>query len=247
MHLLVGDGHFVGAKNEAKDFGALLDAADRKSGLREISILGDLFELWIGLAGLEQPYENEVMQHLRRFSARGVRLRYVVGNKDFFVSEWNERHQVFGEVVARSTVVDSPLGRLRLAHGDLVNKDDHPYRLWRWISRSWFVSGVMKSLPRRWLRRLAVGVAERMKATNRYHKSYFPEHHLRADALDPSLEPGIALHCYGHFHVYRELDVRIDKASTRVVTLPFLGGECAGLLLTKDGLQRIGVNPSPRS
>lgn len=230
-HLIVADGHFIGAPGEAEAWRSLIDEAIRHD-INEVSILGDFLELWIGLKGLEQPWHESVLEPLRELRARGVYLRYIHGNKDYFINDWNRRHQLFDEVLDSHCLLDSEQGPLFLAHGDLVNSADHRYRFWRWFSRSWPVALLMRMLPRKWLGRRAQAVAQRMKATNAHHKSYFPEDALRARAQQMPTGPLVMV--YGHFHVHRE----IEDGDKRVITLPFLGAENAGILLTDDGLER---------
>ncbi len=230
MHFLVGDGHFVGAAHELPKWTALLAKAE---GAREISILGDMFELWLGLDGLETEWQRALFAPLFALKKQKVTLRYVVGNKDFFVREWNQRRGLFDEVIDKSVALP---GGLYLAHGDLVNTQDKQYRAWRAFSRSWFTRGLMQAWPRQSLARLGADVAERMKSTNTYHKSYFPEAELRARARE--LPSGLATQIYGHFHVHKEL-VEGDK---RIVTLPFLGGEWAGLALEGNVIRKITLD-----
>ena len=230
-HLIVGDGHYFGAPDEPERWSSLLSAATQ-AGVTEISILGDFFELWLGLSGLETPWQEKLWAPLREMKSRGVKLRYVVGNKDFFVKEWNQRHQLFDAVIEKSVTLDSLAGPLFLSHGDLVNHADRQYRAWRAFSRSAPVQLMIKSLPRGWLARLGEKTAVKMQSTNRYHKSYFPEDQLRARARE--LPPGPATMIYGHFHSFHEL----QESDKKIITLPFLGAENAGVLITSSGIHR---------
>jgi UDP-2,3-diacylglucosamine pyrophosphatase LpxH len=134
-HLIVADGHYCGAEGEAQRWTALVDAA-HAAGVDEISILGDFFELWLGLGGLFTDWQQALFEPLRNARQSGCRLRYVVGNKDYFVEAWNRREGLFDEVADPSCAVDSVAGVLHLAHGDLVNRADRQYRTWRAVSRS---------------------------------------------------------------------------------------------------------------
>jgi UDP-2,3-diacylglucosamine pyrophosphatase LpxH len=230
-HLVVGDGHYFGAPDEPDRWSSLLRQATA-TGVTEISILGDFFELWLGLPGLETEWQERLWVPLRELKARGVRLRYVVGNKDYFIREWNQRHQLFDAVVEKNVSLDGPAGPLHLAHGDLVNRADHQYRAWRAFSRSLPVQLKIKFLPRRWLAKLGEKAAAKMQSTNRYHKSYFPEDQLRARARE--LPPGPATMIYGHFHAFHEL----TEGDKKIITLPFLGAENAGVLITAGGIRR---------
>ena len=231
-HLLIGDGHYNGAPGEGDRLGALLEAA-RVRGLGEVSILGDFFELWIGLSSLEKSWQDALLAPLVGLKQGGVRLRYVVGNRDYFVAEWNHRHRLFDEVVEGDVGVASSQGLLRLAHGDQVNSEDRPYRRWRAFSRSRPVAMLARGLPGFALEKIAARVSKDLSATNRFHKSYFPESELRARARE--LPSGSATLVFGHFHVHREL----SEGDKRILTLPFLGGENAGILVTAQGFERI--------
>jgi UDP-2,3-diacylglucosamine hydrolase len=232
VHLLLADGHFVGAPGEATGFARLLEKA-KAAGVTEISILGDFFELWVGLLSQEAPWQMDFLSPLFRLREAGVRMRYVVGNKDYFIEHWNAHHRLFDEVHTIGCVVPSPLGPLHLAHGDLVNRRDWPYRSWRFFSRSTLSALLMRILPPRMLGKLASLVARRLKRTNRYHKSYFPIEELRARARE--LEPGPATLIFGHFH--RHTDV--CDGDKRIITLPFLGGEMAGIVVDAQGIRLI--------
>ena len=78
VHLIVADGHYYGATGEAERWGALLAAAADR-GISELSILGDFFELWIGLPGLAAPWQEGLFEPVRRLKEYGVRTRYVIG------------------------------------------------------------------------------------------------------------------------------------------------------------------------
>ena len=236
-HLIVGDGHYCGAPGEAEGWKRLLQAA-KKAGVREISILGDFLELWIGLEGLDAPWLEALLAPLRELQSSGVTLRYVWGNKDYFIADWNRRSGLFAAVADRMQL-ESAAGPLHLAHGDLVNAADRQYRAWRAFSRSGLVSVLARALPRGLLARAAERAAEKMRGSNRYHKSYFPEAQLRARARE--LPPGPATLVYGHFHAHHEL----TEGDKKIITLPFLGGECAGIWLDTAGAREFSADNSP--
>ena len=236
-HLIVGDGHYCGTPAEAEGWVRLLRSAHAE-GVREVSILGDFFELWIGLRGLDAAWQEPLFAPLRELKAAGVTLRYVWGNKDFFIEDWNCRAKLF-DVVTDHLRLETPAGPLYLEHGDLVNTADRQYRLWRALSRSAPFSLLARALPRRWLARAAERAAEKMRGSNRYHKSYFPEDQLRAKAR--ALPPGPAILVFGHFHVHHEL----TEGDKKIITLPFLGGECAGVWLDAKGARIFKAESAP--
>ncbi|MEM6531723.1 MAG: hypothetical protein AAF654_03835 [Myxococcota bacterium] len=230
-HVLVGDGHYRGTTQERAQWTRLVGKliADQVS---EFSVMGDFFELWIGLRGVMPRWQSEMLEELEPLKRAGTRIRYVIGNKDYFVEEWNARSGLFDAVVDGVEVCPSPQGDLHLAHGDLVNRADRQYRTWRAFSRSWPIRTLARILPRPALSALGSKLSKTLESTNKTHKMYFPEDELEARARE--LPPGPATQIYGHFHVHREL--RFDEK--RVITLPFLATENAGVLVDDHGFHR---------
>jgi UDP-2,3-diacylglucosamine hydrolase len=228
-HLIVGDGHYNNRPGELQRWQRLLEQALRDD-VDEISILGDFFELWIALPGLMPAWQDAFLEPLRALRARGVYLRYVVGNKDYYVDTWNRRSRLFDEVVATDVVIACSRGPLYLAHGDLVNTADRQYRLWRAFSRSGFIRFVGRALPAFVMKRLSLAIAARLQTTNLEHKSYYPESSLRA--LAEQWRERCAVMVFGHFHVHREF----EHAGIQVVTLPFLCSQNAGMLVQDEGI-----------
>lgn len=226
-HVLIGDGHYRGTPAERERWSRLVRKLEADQ-VQELSVMGDFFELWIGLPGVMPSWQEEMLAELEPLKAGGTRMRYVVGNKDYFVPDWNRRSGLFDRVVEGTEVCPSPQGELHLAHGDLVNRADRQYRTWRAFSRSWPIRTFARLLPRSALARLGERLAKSLESTNKTHKMYFPESELEARAREV---PAAATQIYGHFHVHREL--RFDNV--RVITLPFLATENGGILVDGSG------------
>src|SRR5258708_35858913 len=79
------DGHLGQVERDAEDF---LDALEevRKRGFATAVLLGDIFHYFIGDAKLETPLLKRTLQGLQGVASRGLSLRYVEGNRDFFVA-----------------------------------------------------------------------------------------------------------------------------------------------------------------
>ncbi len=115
-----------------------------------IYILGDLFEYWIGDDDLGDPFNTSVAQTLARTAARGVKLYFMHGNRDFLIGTEFCR-------AARMTQLEDPhrielQGRdAILMHGDTLCTDDHDYQNWRRIARSseWQTAFLSGSLAER--------------------------------------------------------------------------------------------------
>ena len=109
--------------------------AREASQSQAIYILGDLFEYWLGDDDLGEPFNASVAQALARTAARGVKLYFMHGNRDFLIGRefcrdagaalLGDPHRM--ELQGRNAI---------LMHGDTLCTDDHDYQNWRRIARS---------------------------------------------------------------------------------------------------------------
>ena len=56
------------------------------SEAESLYILGDLFESWVGDDDLAAPLHQSVITHLADLSARGVKIHFMHGNRDFMLA-----------------------------------------------------------------------------------------------------------------------------------------------------------------
>jgi UDP-2,3-diacylglucosamine hydrolase len=178
--------------------------------------MGDLFNLWIGQRELEQPQHAAVAAKLADLRRRGVRVRYLEGNRDYGVAGLYA-----GSALDTSTeegIVEEHGGhRLYAVHGDRVNVADRQYRRWRRFSRSRPVWALFSLLPTGTRLRLAESLEARMRGTNPEYRQRFPERAVRqfAERLFRAGHDGLVL---GHFHVEKEL--RSSDPPGRILVLP---------------------------
>jgi UDP-2,3-diacylglucosamine hydrolase len=210
----VGDVHLERDDAALGPFLAFLARLGRTS--ERIVLLGDLFDLWIGEPGLEQAQHAAVIERLSELRRAGVRVRYVEGNRDYGVVE---RHG--GRAIERggqTAIVETFAGRrYHVAHGDLVNRADRQYRLWRRISRAAPVWWLFRRVPPGRRRRLAAALEARMRRSNPSFKRQFPEAEVRAFAA-PLFDAGVDFVVLGHFHVERDLAGAAGRG--RILVLP---------------------------
>lgn len=161
-------------------------------------LMGDLFNLWVAFENYEEDYHRDVLDSLARARARGVKILFIEGNREFFVAG-GPRASVFDE--ASAEVRDFAYGsrKLCLMHGDTVNLEDRRYLRWRAFSRGSFMKSLVRLLPG-WLGRALARSAEKsMRGTNRQYKKHFPEGACQARALEV-FEKGADTLIMGHFH-----------------------------------------------
>ncbi len=196
------DAHLGQAEGDADDFLDAL-AAVRGRGLSTIVFLGDIFHVFIGDARFETPLVRRVLEAWRDLAASGTSLRYVEGNRDFFLrgTRFVSAFSAYGETDG----LDVGGVTYALVHGDRVNTRDLPYRFWRLLSKNPLSRGALALTPGPLARATVRKTEERLYRTNFRHKSWRPEAELLAEGRR-ARRAGYDRLLVGHFHVERLLE-----------------------------------------
>ncbi len=214
--VFIGDVHLDGEGPDLDAFLALLDrlaqSADR------IVLAGDLFDLWIGLPDMEGPHHRRVLERLAALRRAGVLVRYLEGNRDFHVGPAHAGREL-DEATDRGVIEQAGPLRLFAIHGDLANRHDRQYRLWRWVARSGPVWAFFRALPRRRRGAWAQDLTTRLARTNPDYRAGFPEPEVR-DYAAGILARGFDAVVLGHFHVERDLATAPPSPAGRILVLP---------------------------
>lgn len=206
--LFISDLHLpTGSSGLRETFAQFLAGPARAA--RDVYILGDLFEYWIGDdAGLRE-YSVE-RAALRALTGYGVAVHFQHGNRDFLV----------GRTFAQATGVHMLPDPFRidlhgmptlLSHGDLLCTDDVRYQRWRRFSRARAVQGLFNALPLPARERIVGGVRAGLSADKRN----------KADAIMDANETAVraAFRAHGvariiHGHTHRPADHRYEIDGT---------------------------------
>lgn len=108
-------------------FGFLHDHALKTEALY---LMGDIFEYWAGDDDLEDSFNREVIQALRKVSEHGIAVYWIAGNRDFLVGETFARACGVG-LLDEPHVAEIAGRRLLLLHGDAQCTDDVAYMAFR--------------------------------------------------------------------------------------------------------------------
>lgn len=128
--LFISDLHLAAGRPAASE--ALFAFLEREAARCDaLYVLGDLFEYWIGDDDLGDPFNASIAQALARTAARGVRVFFMHGNRDFLVGDRFCR-EAGAVLLTDPTVIDDTL----LMHGDTLCTDDLDYQAWRRTARS---------------------------------------------------------------------------------------------------------------
>ncbi len=102
----------------------------RATRTQELYLLGDIFEAWAGDDDIDDPYNRQVIDEIKKISGRGIAVFWIAGNRDFLVGEQ------FAEA-CNITLLPDPFVRaiadrlLVLSHGDAYCTDDVAYMQFR--------------------------------------------------------------------------------------------------------------------
>ena len=205
------DAHLGQVDRDADDFLAVLESV-HEEGARTVVLLGDIFHYFIGDAKFETPLVRRVVAAWEVLAGRGVSLRYVEGNRDFFLA--GTRFAAPFASYGLSDGLEVGGRRYAFVHGDRVNTRDLPYRLWRRASKNPLAWAAMKALPGPVARSIVARTEARLYRSNFKHKSVLPERHLLEEGRR-ARRAGYDELLVGHFHVERALEA--PGASVRVL------------------------------
>jgi len=152
--------------------------------------LGDVFDVWVGLPGMETGLQQEFLSWVdaRRGAGRWVGLW--LGNREYFLDRFASRFDLMGEGIGGTL----PEEGLRFEHGDLINAQDWKYRIWNLASRSGPVWALARLLPATTAGRVARRLEEALRTTNTAYRLHFPRAAFRLAA------EGSGTFLTGHFH-----------------------------------------------
>jgi UDP-2,3-diacylglucosamine pyrophosphatase LpxH len=195
------DAHLGQVEGDAEDFLRALDGVLGR-GFGTAVLLGDIFHVFIGDPKLETHLLRRTLGALQDLSSRGLSLRYVEGNRDFFVAGSPYAAPFASWALADGLRVGERC--YAFVHGDRVNTADLPYRLWRLASKNPVAHAALKVIPGPLARAIVSRTEARLYRSNFRHKAKLPEAALLAEGRTARVAGYDAL-LVGHFHVGRTL------------------------------------------
>lgn len=205
------DAHLGQVERDAEDFLQALEGV-RRRGFATVVLLGDIFHVFIGDAKLETPLLKSTLRGLQEVGSRGLSLRYVEGNRDFFVAGTAYAAPFSSWALTDGLRVGD--SRYAFVHGDRVNTADFPYRFWRAVSKNPVAHAVLRAIPGPLARAIVARTEARLYRSNFKHKAKLPEAALLAEGR-AARQAGYDALLVGHFHVERTL--KSDGGVTHVL------------------------------
>ncbi len=134
------------------------------SGVDELFILGDLFEIWLGDDD-QSDFANQIRHCLANLQSRGIRLRIQRGNRDFLLGNRFAR-EIGAEMIGDTYLYTNDHRQALLMHGDLLCTDDRAYQRFRRKVQNPVFNFVLRNLPLSQRRRIAANWRARSRALN---------------------------------------------------------------------------------
>ncbi len=106
-----------------------------KENMEVLVILGDLFEFWFGFEPFAFEGYRPLLDKLEELVKEGVQIRYLEGNHDFVLGTYFEE-TLEAEIASHESELKLDGKRIYLAHGDLVNRKDRFYGIFRRLLRN---------------------------------------------------------------------------------------------------------------
>lgn len=166
-------------------------------GVGELILGGDVFRALVGLPRFWSPPVRQALGELARLREKGVRVVWVEGNRDFFLATKAMAPYLDRFVPAYGF---SAAGRKFLVeHGDLINRRDRQYRIWRAVSKSRMAFWGATLIPKGIAQRLVTRTEQALARTNFSYRRALPEQDLISEARR-HFACGVDVVFWGHFH-----------------------------------------------
>ncbi|MEX0618632.1 MAG: UDP-2,3-diacylglucosamine diphosphatase [Pseudohongiellaceae bacterium] len=170
-------------------------------------ILGDLFEVWVG-DDAPNPLADELATRLRLLGDAGVSVYLMHGNRDFLIGR-DYAANCGATLLTDPFVLDSPVGKIALLHGDTLCTRDTEYMRFRAMVRNpdWQRDFLGKSLVERQM--IAQQARSRSQQATRGYASEIMDvtHQAVVDRLQ-ELKVNTLIH--GHTHRPAIHTIRLD-------------------------------------
>lgn len=199
-----------------------------------VYILGDLFDFWIGDDAGLRDYATECGK-LAALTASGVPVFFQCGNRDFLVGR-RFAEATGAQLLPEYQIVNLPLGRTLLTHGDALCVDDVAFQRFRRLTKLRWLQRLFVALPA-WLR---WRITKRVQNANTDAKSGKPTTimDVNQDAVRATMRThGVTHMIHGHTHrpgryALDDADQSLDRvvlADWRPDHMEYLACDSAGL------------------
>ncbi|WP_413612574.1 UDP-2,3-diacylglucosamine diphosphatase [Bdellovibrio sp. HCB-110] len=184
-------------------------------------LLGDIFDLWVGGHTYFARKFQPLMDALRDLKQAGARITYIEGNHDVHVEGFFQKKlgiEVFVE--AQYYLIEGL--RVRLEHGDLINRNDEKYLKYRSIIRNPFIKPLGNILPGQFWDHIGNKASKKSRARSGHYRVSNEGpliEMIRSHATKAYHEKPFDMIISGHMHVFDDHIVEVDGHKVRSINL----------------------------
>ncbi len=182
---------------------------------KELYILGDLFNIWLGDDLIAEEF-MPVIEQLQLLHQQGIKTYLMVGNRDFMMGK--EVAKLMGaELLGDTHVIDLYGIKTLLLHGDTLCIDDIAYQRYRLWSRNRLLQWIFRHMPLSYRQ----GLATKIKLKSRQQKQIKSAMIMDVNASEVTrimTKFGVTQLIHGHTHrpAIHTLEIS-GKPATRIV------------------------------
>lgn len=205
--LFLSDLHLSPARPAlAAAFHAFCKGPARKA--REVYILGDLFDAWLGDDQLREPFAAQIVASLLALSKSGVRIGIMRGNRDFLLGDAFARAS--GATLLPEQIVVEVAGTPTLIlHGDELCTGDRSYQRFRVLTHSRGIQRAVLATPYPFRRGLARALRRHSKRASAIKSERITD--VAPDAVLAAFRAhSVQRMVHGHTHRPARHDVTVD-------------------------------------
>ena len=166
----------------------------------ELYMLGDVFDFWVEYRHVVPRGAVRTLGALAYLADRGVKLHFVCGNHDYWVTDYFEK-ELGAEIIREPYIVREIQGRkVCLGHGDGLGRRSLKERFIFKLFRSKVCIALLKALPSSWI--FSFAHAWSSFSRKRHHEYVFKEGEdpLYRFAQEFGSKNPVDLFVFGHLH-----------------------------------------------
>lgn len=184
-------------------------------------LVGDIFDLWIGDYDYFKEKFSEIIYELIKLSQSGVEVHYFEGNHDLYLNTYWQNKLGFK---VHNSAEQFLLGsiKVRVEHGDEVNREDHGYLFLRWFLRTPLMKLLAHYLPEKWIVLLGEKASQKSRTYTTTVKKISREeilNKLRWHTIKKYNEKEFDVIVSGHIHEFEDVTIAIENKSVRSINL----------------------------
>jgi len=149
------------SKNSVVENKFLNFISDHGSSMKELYILGDLFEFWID-DHYDISQNKKIISKLKNLSEKGTKIFLTHGNRDFLIGK-NFEKITNVKLLPENYVVNLQGMKILITHGDLLCTDDIAYQKFRKFIRNKIIISIFNLLSNNIKSKLALYLRNKSK------------------------------------------------------------------------------------